>query len=394
MHDPRADSGLHEVLRRADRRGGPPSVLERVLAAIRLGRLVTIARSMPDTIDALRLDLAERGKVAKDRIEDIIEGAATAMPGTPVLLYAHYMRSGRVTPMIHRQLATYAELGFEIVFVTMSKRLDPGDVAQLRSRCALVVQRRSFGRDFGAWADLWPEVRRRFPDSSEILLANDSVLGPIAPLDSLFERLRRQDGVIGLTESFEHVPHLQSYFMLLRGGAAIAAFDAFFGSLVLSANKRRMVQRGELGVARYLSARGIPMLAAYPLEVLETMALRDPLSRAVIASIFPGSRSPDGFLDGHPHEITPDELFRVRQYFFAHPVNPTHFMWSALVRLMGFPFIKTELLATNPSEVTDVADWKSIIPENSPTPIMEIKEHVTELSRPAPPPASVTGTRD
>jgi hypothetical protein len=61
---------------------------------------------------------------------------------------------------------------------------------------------------------------------------------------------------------------------------------------------------------------------------------------------------------------------------------------------MGFPFIKTELLAANPSQVTDVADWKSIIPENSPTPLSEIEEHVTELSRPTPPPESVTGMRD
>ncbi len=377
-----ADNRLLEVLRRHYRRYRPPSLLERALARLRLAQLLVIAQSVPEAIQALRRDLGERGMTAADRITETVEGGVAADPATPVLLYAHYMRSGRVTPMIYRQLAAYAGLGFAIVFVTMSPRIDPADMVRLRSCCALIVRRRSFGRDFGAWADLWPEVRRRFPATAEILLANDSVLGPIKPLHTLFGRLRERDGMIGLTESFERLPHLQSYFLLLRGRTAITAADEFFAGLALTADKRKMIRRGELGIARHMSARGIPMLTAFPYETLETLALRDPLSRAVLVvkmgGLLPGHRAAE------VPEILVDDLYRARLLFFRQALNPTHFMWSALVRLMDFPFIKTELLAVNPADIPDVVDWRSVVPRNSPTPVAEIEDHIAELTRPAP----------
>ena len=59
-----------------------------------------------------------------------------------------------------------------------------------RQHCALVAQRRNFALDFGAWQDLAREARRRWPAATELLLANDSVLGPILPLGPVLAALR------------------------------------------------------------------------------------------------------------------------------------------------------------------------------------------------------------
>jgi hypothetical protein len=40
------------------------------------------------------------------------------------------------------------------------------------------------------------------------------------------------------------------------------------------------------------------------------------------------------------------------------PLNPTSDLWRQLLQT-GFPFIKVELLRKNPTEVLDIADWRS-----------------------------------
>jgi hypothetical protein len=43
-------------------------------------------------------------------------------------------------------------------------------------------------------------------------------------------------------------------------------------------------------------------------------------------------------------------------------LNPTSDLWRQLL-LAGFPFLKVELLRKNPTNVPDVADWRSVAAE-------------------------------
>ncbi|WP_431267294.1 hypothetical protein [Dankookia sp. P2] len=125
-----------------------------------------------------------------------------------VALYVHYAASGQVSEMVRRQLAGLAAAGFAIVFISMAERLPEPDWQVARQHCALVAQRRNFGRDFGAWQDLAAEARRRWPGATELLLANDGVLGPILPLPPVLAALRAGGArLFGLTESIQGGPH-------------------------------------------------------------------------------------------------------------------------------------------------------------------------------------------
>ena len=74
-------------------------------------------------------------------------------------------------------------------------------MARLKNLCRAVVVRTSFGRDFGAWRDVLSTGLVRRDQVQELLLVNDSVLGPIRPVEPLFERMRRAEGLWGLVNS-------------------------------------------------------------------------------------------------------------------------------------------------------------------------------------------------
>lgn len=297
--------------------------------------------------------------------------------GKQVAVYAHYIRSGRITHMIRVQLEEYRRLGFDIAFVTMSENIGPDDWVTLTGLCSLVIQRRSFGRDFGAWADAIPEVMRLSPDAEEVLLVNDSVLGPVRDLVPFLGRMRTEPGVWGLIESFQGGAHLQSFFLLIRGASAVADLLKFLSCLQLSNDKVAMINRGEVGFTASMRDRGHHVRAVIPYEMLETAALEDPDHRAALAASLPWlfkARRGIEFGDNSPK-------YRLRRRLYDTPVNPTHQFWRCLVSDFGFPFIKAELLLVNPTRMPDVPEWRALVDESSPCNAEVIDAHLVETLR-------------
>ena len=287
-----------------------------------------------EILSALPRDFASSGKPSLLHAES---GEFARPEATAVALYVHYSHSGRVSEMVLRQLELLAEAGFALVFVSMAPLLATPARTALCQRCALVVQRRNCGYDFGAWRDLLPEIHRRWPELAELLLANDSVLGPIRPLGPVLAALRSREGLFGLTESPQGGPHLQSYFLLLRGKAVLADLAIFLAHLRISHSKWLMVRRAELCLASYLRARGHQVAALFGYQRLLDAVLVDSEALVQLAATYPPLRR---LVSLPQHERA--ALLRCR------PLNPTHHLWYPLVHLMGFPFLKTALVRNNP----------------------------------------------
>jgi hypothetical protein len=295
--------------------------------------------------------------------------------GGRVAVYAHYASTGRVSAMVFKQLATYAALGFEIVFVSMCASLGEGDLAELKTRCRAVVVRSSFGRDFGAWHDiLATDLVKREP-LQELLLVNDSVLGPIRPMEPLFERMRCADGLWGLVNSDQNGSHLQTFFLLARGRAAIEATFNFFEGLALSTDKEAMVRNGELAFSSAVARRGVPVWALYGLRSIENAALADARSRLETVLVL-GNPDIYEYVSLHPEASAGDLDVRIRSIMAFNPVNPTHQFGEVLVRAFDFPFIKTELLNVNPTNMAIASTWRELVTEDSPCSIDMIVEHL------------------
>jgi len=296
-----------------------------------------------------------------------MEDGTDARPGAAaVALYVHFAASGQVSDMVLRQLALLAEAGFAIVFISMAEQVPEADWQAARQHCALVAQRRNFARDFGAWQDLAGEARRRWPAATELLLANDSVLGPILPLAPVLDAMRAGgDGVFGLTESIQGGPHLQSYFLLARGPAAVADLFGFLRDMRMSHSKWLVVQRGELRLARWMRGRGHRAAALFGYRRLVAAALANGAERARLAASHPALRDLEQ-LDPAAREAR----------LLGQPLNPTHHFWHALVGGLGFPFLKTELIRRNPGRLPGIDGWRALVPPGSPCPVSVIETHL------------------
>ena len=203
-------------------------------------------------------------------------GVDPAADATRIALYVHYAATGRISDMVRFQLAQLSNLGFGIVFISMAANIPEDDWQAVRQVCALVAQRRNFGLDFGAWRDLLPEVRRRWPVLDELMLANDSVLGPVRPLAPVIAAMRAGgDGLFGLTESLQGGAHLQSYMLLARGQTVVGDLMGFVGRLYISHSKWLLVQMGEVRLARWMRRRGHRVAALFGYDRVVRVAVAD-----------------------------------------------------------------------------------------------------------------------
>jgi rhamnan synthesis protein F len=279
-----------------------------------------------------------------------------------VALYAHYCASGRVSGMVMQQLRAYAAAGFAVVFATASPVIVDEDWAEVASVATLLVHRRNHGLDFGAWRDLADSLRERWPNIEELLLVNDSVLGPIRPLEPVFAALRAGgDGLFGLTDSLQGGGHLQSYFLLGRGRDAVAEMLAFMRSAPISASKWLMVQRCEMGLSRHMHRKGFRIAALFGYKRL-LAAINAHLPEG-LAHLAPDSRDQMGGFRSLP----------------KRPLNPVHHLWRPLVCLLGFPFVKTELVRRNPGRLPHIGSWMSLVGPESPTPTTVLASHLVEI---------------
>ncbi len=303
---------------------------------------------------------------APQRILRWEEGRGALADARRIAVYLHFCPTDQISKMVLRQLEAYRALGFSIVFVTMTAAISAPDWKTLGDLCALVVQRRSYGRDFGALKDVLAGVLGSAAAIDELLVVNDSVLGPIAPLEPVFRALRAGgEGAFGLTESLGGGSHLQSYLLLVRGRRAIDVFAQFIAALRLTTSKWQVVQAGEIGLSRYLSKNGIAVGALYPYALAANAGLEDQMVTSQLGSRYPVWR-------------TLSEHERVA-WLSGRPLNPTHFFWRGLLQ-RGFPFIKTELIRRNPGGIAGVEEWRSLITADSPCSVDLIEQHLGTLS--------------
>ena len=321
-----------------------------------------MVRALPH--DAARL-FSRRGS----RLVRVEDGTETFVQATRIALYVHYSPNGQVSDMVRYQLGLLRDAGFATVFISMAKTLPEADWQAVRGLCALAILRRNFGRDFGAWQDVLPEVRRRWGVPQELMLVNDSVLGPIRPMMPVLETMRAGGaGLFGLTESLQGGPHLQSYMLLARGTAAAADLMLFVEKMFISHSKWLLIQLGEIRLSRWMRRRGHRVAAVFGYERLIRAVLADPAERERVMASNWHLRGLDRLSDDQGSALLDD-----------WPLNPTHHLWHVLAARFDFPFLKTELVARNPGRLPDIAEWPSVVRADSPCQIQMLRAHLATV---------------
>ncbi len=266
--------------------------------------------------------------------------------GPRVAIFIHWDGRGAVREPVRHYLEALRAAGLSIVCVSNAGRLRADAWATLRELCDVVLLRRNIGYDFGAMREGLEACGLPRAETEMVLIVNDSVYGPLAPLDETLARIDFSAAdVWGATESWQRRYHLQSFFIAAgRNALGSESWRRFWSRVRPVRSKTWVIRHYEVGLTGALLAGGLRCAAIWPyravvgevdISVLEAAESKDPLqaSRRI-----------------HTNRIRMASVGR-------HPLNPAADLWRQLLRAR-FPFIKRELLVKNPSGIEDLVDWR------------------------------------
>lgn len=271
--------------------------------------------------------------------------------GPRVAIFVHWDGRGAVHEPVRHYLRALRQAGLSIVFVSNAGKLRDDAWATLRELCDVVLVRRNIGYDFGAMREGLEACALPRPNTEMVLIVNDSVYGPLAPLDEMLARIDfNAADVWGAAESWQRRYHLQSFFLAAgRKALESKAWKQFWSRVRPVQSKPWVIWHYEIGLTRKLIASGLRCAAIWSYQdvvrdvdtsLLEEDEFKDPLfaSRKIHAN-------------------------RIRQANVGRrPLNPTADLWRQMLRAR-FPFIKRELLLKNPSGIEDLVDWRDVVGE-------------------------------
>ncbi len=327
----------------------------KILAA--LLRLVRLASGFLKWVTIIQIArLAGAFRQPRQIISAWPEGKATLSPR--VAIFMHFNATGRVSAPALSLISELIRNGYCVAFVTNSGMLIPAAEAALRQLCAAIFIRRNIGYDFGAWRDVIDALQLPAADTKELVILNDSMYGPLRPLDETLARLNYAEADIwGLTESWQQRYHLQSFFVGFGENALRSpAFAQFWARVRPVPSKTFIVRAYEVGLTQSMLKAGLRTRAVWSYDdLLSKVTGQDVLEGIARAERSRSSRT-DPVL-----QIRKLQIARIRNAVAKQiALNPTADLWRQLLR-SGFPFIKRELLRKNPAQVEDIGEWVTVV---------------------------------
>jgi len=275
-------------------------------------------------------------------------GALDLDTASRVAVFAHFDRQGVVDEFILHYLAAIAHAGFTTLFVSNAPRLSSESLSRLTPLCGAILRRANVGLDFGAFKD---GIATLQPERLEaLLLVNDSVYGPFRDLADVISGMNLLEAdVWGITDSWEHHFHLQSYFLLFGHRALISeAFSRFWSRLRYVQSKTWVIKHYEIGLTRALLRAGLRCRALFPYRVAAT---------TVVEAMRQENTGGSPALAGH-QRFAAALVAAVEE---GVPLNSMHYFWDHLISRMGCPFLKRELLCKNPARIPGLVRWQEVI---------------------------------
>ena len=134
-----------------------------------------------------------------------------------VAVMASYGSTPRITRSVDEFVRQLADADYQVLLVRASENPSPLEWPTTPA-AAVVLRRPNVGYDFGSWAatlNALPELRR----ARRVLLVNDSLVGPFAPIAPLLEHFESSTAdAWGAVANPQIMPHLQSFFLGFRNG--------------------------------------------------------------------------------------------------------------------------------------------------------------------------------
>jgi len=277
-------------------------------------------------------------------------------------ILVHYDKDDQVDDYVYTYLKALRIVTTHLVFVSTAK-LKYTQIEKLKLHCDEVIIRENIGYDFMSY-----KIGLESFDYStydEVLICNDSVYGPLYPMQKLFDTMHSQKcDFWGITDNTDMGYHIQSYFMLIKKPVLQSTvFLNFWKDVEILHNKDEIIKRYEVGFSQLLIKAGF---------IAKSSTYFQPSSMQKF-SIFIS-------------KFTPKKIMKKLKSLFLGKakiirigkINTTHYFWKELILSGSVPFIKIELLRDNPMNV-DIKDFEKIISEVSDYDTSLIKSHLQRM---------------
>lgn len=298
-------------------------------------------------------------------IRKVVPGKAAASRKHAV--YVHYDHWGVVHDYIHHALRELVACGYAVTFVSNAPKLDDDQIAPLLPLVREVVHRRNVGYDFAAYRD--GIARIPLAEVDRLIIVNDSVYGPLSSLADVLEKAEAMDvDVFGITDTWDLHYHLQSYFLMFFPGAIRSpAFRKFWKTFPTVSDKRWLIRYGEVRLSSVLARAKLRIGALCPYWEV---------SRAILAKL-------EEIDLGKDSDLSQEELGFLRyikaMIVSGRALNPSHYYWDALISDWGCPYIKRELLQSNPVGAPRVWEWETLLREKTAYDTQLVLRHLKSL---------------
>lgn len=245
------------------------------------------------------------------------EGVVPPDHAKPVCFFCSYDEESIVRENVYHYFKQLALAGFNIVFISSSDTISDADLKKLAGYCIRIISRENKGYDFYGWKtglEQYPQYHAH----TGLLLANDSVLGPLFNFSDIITRLENCDAdIVGMTDNFRFYPHLQSYFLYCKKPVILSGeFIDFFDRVKVIGLKIAIIRKYEVGFSQLLGQR-FRLAALYSLE-----RMLDQVQ----------------YLDWPKNSI-----------------DPTFRLWKPLITEFKFPFLKKSILTRRGVSIQEVS---------------------------------------
>ena len=170
-------------------------------------------------------------------------------------VFAHFDKHNSVDEYVYYYLKKLQKITDKIIFVTVSDILIE-DVKILKALNIEVIKRENVGYDFYSYKTGIDSLDLEMYD--ELIICNDSVYGPIVPLEEVFLKMINQKcDFWGITASKSIAYHVQSYFMVYRKNLLQSvAFLEFWQNVQILESKTDIVRHYEVGSSLFFFEHG------------------------------------------------------------------------------------------------------------------------------------------
>lgn len=279
--------------------------------------VIRIRRGLLSALSFLREEVAadrKRDKVEASEYQISRSGSCSFCTDNPICMLAHYASDDKVDDNLIAYLCGLHSCRIDIVMISTCQSMPKEEIDKALKYCALVITRKNLGYDFYSWK-IGCQAYPGYVSHRGMIWANDSILVDKRLLArTVAKAFQSNADIFGLTDSYRHEYHLQSYFLRFSQETTLGAdFQKFLESIRVHRHKPTIIRYYEVGLSRKLGSK----------HSLEAM-------------------------------IKTKDLLSMSKKTSLRKLNPTIDMWRELIEKYSFPFAKRELFSKRGVSIEEI----------------------------------------